>query len=210
MPIRLTCEHCSGTFTRPPRDLQRNPRFCSRKCAAEGQKRGGNRLRTGGGYIRIYQPGGATVAEHRLVMEERLGRPLQPEELVHHIDGVKWNNDPANLQVVTAKEHAAIHLTLHDRWAKEHDCCSACGTTERRHVAHGLCLRCHRRAYMIEYRALQRSRRDRLRLAGFYAHRYGLPEDRATVERFTDLLIELGRGDCTRCDVLRIMHTPDT
>ena len=32
--------------------------------------------------------------EHRLVAEEKLGRPLRKEEVVHHIDGDYKNNDP--------------------------------------------------------------------------------------------------------------------
>jgi Zn finger protein HypA/HybF involved in hydrogenase expression len=33
----------------------------------------------------------------------------------------------------------------HGRWARAHDCCTRCGTTERRHKANGLCTGCHSR-----------------------------------------------------------------
>ena len=39
------------------------------------------------------------VKQHRLVMEELLGRPLQTWENVHHLDGDRANNDPSNLQL---------------------------------------------------------------------------------------------------------------
>lgn len=39
------------------------------------------------------------VFEHRLVMERMLGRYLTPEENVHHRDGRRDNNDPANLEL---------------------------------------------------------------------------------------------------------------
>ena len=37
------------------------------------------------------------VAEHRLVMEAKLGRYLERHEVVHHIDGDPLNNDLSNL-----------------------------------------------------------------------------------------------------------------
>lgn len=47
--------------------------------------------------------------EHREVAERLLGRPLARGEIVHHLDGNKRNNDPANLRVMTQAEHARLH-----------------------------------------------------------------------------------------------------
>lgn len=49
---------------------------------------------------------------HRVVAERAIGRKLLPGEHVHHIDGNKHNNDPKNLQVMTASEHAALHAAM--------------------------------------------------------------------------------------------------
>ena len=55
------------------------------------------------GYVLVYCPDhpnrntSGYIREHRLVMERKLGRLLERHEVVHHIDGVKDNNDPSNL-----------------------------------------------------------------------------------------------------------------
>lgn len=48
---------------------------------------------------------------HRLVMENHLGRFLDPSEHVHHKDENRTNNSVDNLEILSASEHAKLHLT---------------------------------------------------------------------------------------------------
>jgi hypothetical protein len=65
------------------------------------------------GYILVRAPKGhpyarhdGSILEHRLVMERRIGKYLDPDEfIVHHKDGDRANNSPDNLEVQPYKTH---------------------------------------------------------------------------------------------------------
>ena len=61
------------------------------------------------GYVEITRGEHKGRGQHRVIAEQMIGRPLAQGEHVHHIDGDRSNNDPANLQVMTAAEHASLH-----------------------------------------------------------------------------------------------------
>jgi len=88
----------------------------NRKGDSAGHWKGG-RWRLPQGYIYIYKPDhphatkAGYVMEHRLLMEEHLGRVLDPKEIVHHLNGIKDDNRIENLLLMRGLgQHVAIHF----------------------------------------------------------------------------------------------------
>ena len=52
---------------------------------------------------------GKKVDEHRYIMEQYLGRKLSRDEVVHHKNGEKDDNDVDNLEVMDLSEHTKQH-----------------------------------------------------------------------------------------------------
>lgn len=96
----IPCAYCQTVF----KPASRHQKFCSRACVADS-------IRTGAlsifGY-RIIKIDGKPVREHRAILEKHLGRKLLPGEVVHHIDGIKANNAPENLQPLPAGYHSSL------------------------------------------------------------------------------------------------------
>lgn len=98
--------------------------FCSRQCRWDSHKHA--RLTNAAGYVLVYvgrgAPGAAKsghILEHRLVMQEVLGRPLTPEENVHHLNGVKHDNRPENLELWTRAQPQGQRVADKLKWARE-------------------------------------------------------------------------------------------
>jgi hypothetical protein len=60
---------------------------------------------------------GKTQHLHRHVMEEKLGRALRPGESVHHINGVRTDNRPENLELMVSSHPRGQRPTDLVEWA---------------------------------------------------------------------------------------------
>lgn len=123
--------------------------YCSRSCGRK-QATGAKSSNWKGGrffdglywYVKVAT--GHYRAEHRVLVEQSIGRRLTTAEHVHHINRVKTDNRLENLRVMSASDHSKLHQALDD-WSTRWVACLECGTTERAHKGRGLCTACYAR-----------------------------------------------------------------
>lgn len=63
----------------------------------------------------MYYDGNKWVQEHREIAQLLVGRNLESDEVVHHINELKWDNRPENLEVMTRSAHSSHHLREFNR-----------------------------------------------------------------------------------------------
>jgi len=107
-------------------------KFCSHQCYANWHQGENHSLfnpegsQRDDGYIRIAVNGRRTYL-HRYLMEQKLGRRLNKEEHVHHLDGDNENNTLENLSLTNNPEHRKLHSKIqkrdsHGKFTKEEGC----------------------------------------------------------------------------------------
>src|ERR1700704_1673581 len=107
--VSFLCDNCGAPGRIPPWRVGHSTlHFCNRDCYA-AHKRVGSISSYG---YRVFCINGRDVFEHRLVMENHIGRRLGSKEIVHHVDGNKLNNDISNLRVMDRGDHIRHHKPL--------------------------------------------------------------------------------------------------
>lgn len=118
--VRCGGKYCNGSVRQVPVHIAAQPEFTGicRSCAHIGEASSvwkGGRKKTRDGYILVklkpdhpfYCMINETgyVMEHRLVMAEHLGRPLEEGEIVHHLNRKRDDNRLGNLQLLVEHHH---------------------------------------------------------------------------------------------------------
>jgi hypothetical protein len=80
----------------------------------------GGRFKSSAGYVFVKSDHPRSnrhgyMFEHILFAEQKIGRKLNDNESVHHINGIRDDNRLDNLIVLTKSQHASIHMTKHDK-----------------------------------------------------------------------------------------------
>lgn len=121
----LICAQCGKPFTH----TDRRQKCCTYECSV-ARRAGTNHYRWSNraprinfyGYRFVYAPDHRSAGsdgyarEHTIVAERMIGRSLTADEVVHHVNGVKHDNRPENLQVLTRSEHSSLHQANAPTW----------------------------------------------------------------------------------------------
>jgi hypothetical protein len=93
------CLFCNQEFFISPSRIGRT-KFCKRECHSNYSKNTDAK--------KSYKKSGYKHT-HRVIAENFLGRLLNKDEVVHHIDGDKHNNAESNLVVMNRIDHMRLH-----------------------------------------------------------------------------------------------------
>ena len=101
--------------------------FCNQECYFKWKRRNPNKRAYKekifvSGYFYLYMPEhpnaikkGRYIAEHRYVLEQKIGRLLERYEVAHHLNGNKQDNRPKNLKLLASSEHNKHHAKSRKR-----------------------------------------------------------------------------------------------
>lgn len=112
------CEQVAAGRTYCHRHYYRVRKYGDPGEAGRRHRANGEGYKDRNGYI-VKQVNGVSDLEHRQVMAAALGRPLWPDENVHHINGVRDDNRLENLELWSTSQPAGQRVDDKVAWAVE-------------------------------------------------------------------------------------------
>lgn len=171
------------------------------------------------GYVFEYVPthhragDNGMVPEHVLIAEEKIGRDLKAEEVVHHINHIRNDNRPENLMIFATKaDHSAFHrgndiyfdsdLIAHA--TRINHTCTICGKNIPRNNLY--CIECYKKYIqpykMVKANITRDTLKEKIRNETFvdiakeygvtdngirkWCKKFGLPTKSSEIKRYTD------------------------
>ena len=152
-----------------------NSKYSGRSGPNHYNWKGGRRINKDG-YIDILMPehpnahSNRYVLEHVYVLTRMIGRPLNKNEVGHHINGIRDDNRPENLIVMLRQTHSSQHMkgskngnqNLRSRPKGIYPPCP-CG---REYYCAGLCKRCYQNKWARSHRDTKSRWRAKRRALG--------------------------------------------
>jgi len=112
------------SYVRTPEIRAKNSAAMTRtltgKCGPLSRTWRGGRHTDDRGYVNVTVGNGRRRREHSLIAEEVLGRPLKKNEVVHHINGNKSDNQNCNLLICDRQYHQWLHSRMSELYMQEH------------------------------------------------------------------------------------------
>jgi hypothetical protein len=120
----ITCQQCGKQKEKYERE---GGKFCNQSCYMDWKRLNPNKKAYKekifvSGYYYLYMPTHPNaikskryIAEHRFVLEAKIGRLLTSSEIAHHINHNKEDNRPENLELLTISEHNKLHAKTRKR-----------------------------------------------------------------------------------------------
>jgi len=103
------CENCGETFARKQKfnghswAYVRPTKFCGYSCSSQFRWKNAKGFIDKHGYRVVYNCLGKQIPEHRLVMQNHIGRELTKQETVHHKNGNRLDNSLDNLELWSSR-----------------------------------------------------------------------------------------------------------
>ncbi len=124
---RAICVACHKQKQKVPCPLCGKPKMrpasvCAECCDRSGSNNPawkGGQTRNTKGYVYVLTPDRGYVAAHHIVMEGIIDRRLVDKENVHHLNGVKDDNRPENLELWSRSQPTGQRVRDKIAWAKE-------------------------------------------------------------------------------------------